>query len=220
MKRILLPTLATFAAILPLTAANAQSLFGINLSQHNYVEGNLGAAFDGNTHIRTTGLAGAKADAGNSSGFFASGLVGHELGGGFAVEGEALYAGTGIKDSQTGGLVPAGTGKSVDTYGGLVNLKYQIPWTFGRFSPYAGAGVGYGGVSYNLGDYNSRDNGLLWQAKAGVDVRLSPRLSLDLGYRYLNGPQYEPDGTTLPGFQNVNLSSHQHIASAGLKYRF
>ena len=61
---------------------------------------------------------------------------------------------------------------------------------------------------------------LLWQAKAGLDVRLTPRLSLDLGYRYLNGPQFEPGQTGTPAFDTVNLSSHQHIASAGLKYRF
>ena len=211
------------AAILPSTAANAQTWLNTDWRTDNYLQGNLGAAFDSNTHIRGVATPTVKGDAAGRPGFFASGLIGHNLGQGFALEGEVVYADNDIHRAGSNSLFPAGGNRSVDTYGALVNLKYELPtrWQVAGYgvSPYVAGGVGYGGVSYDVAGADQQDDGLLWQAKTGVAVHLSPRMTLDVGYRYLNGPQFEPaqDGTTLGG---LNLSTHQHIASIGARWTF
>ena len=226
-KRNLLPlglvSGSILAAILPPTAANAQTWLNTDWRSNNFIQGNLGAVFDGNTHIRGVARPTLKGDAGANTGFFASGLVGHELGRGFAVEGEVVYANRDIRYRGSNGLLPVATDRSVDTYGGLVNLKYEMPTTWSitgvGVSPYVAAGVGYGGVNYSLAGSEQQDDGLLWQVKTGLALHVNPKLTLDVGYRYLNSPQFEPaaDGTA---FSAVNLSSHEHIASIGARWRF
>lgn len=227
MKRNLVPigliSGSVLAAILPSSAANAQTWLNTDWRSNNYIQGNLGAVFDGNTHIRSVASPAIKGDSGADTGFFASGLVGHEFGRGFAVEGEVVYANSGIRYRGSNGLLPANTDRSVDTYGALVNLKYEMPTTWSvtgvGVSPYVAAGVGYGGVSYGLAGSDQQDDGLLWQVKTGLALHVNPRLTLDVGYRYLNAPQFEPaaDGTV---FSGANLSSHEHIASIGARWRF
>ena len=226
-KRSLLPlgllSGAVLAVILPSTAANAQTWLNTDWRSNNYIQGNLGAVFDGNTHLRSTATPATKGDVGADPGIFASGLVGHELGRGFAVEGEVVYANNDIRHRGANGLLLSGTDRSVDTYGGLVNLKYELPTNWNvtgvGVSPYVVAGVGYGGVNYSLAGTDQQDDGLLWQVKTGLALRVNPKLTLDVGYRYLNGPQFEPaaDGSV---FSGLNLSSHQHIASVGARWRF
>lgn len=220
-KRIVFGAAATFAAILPFSAANAQTMFGNDFSKNNYVQGNLGAVFSGDTHVRGNSGPGFKRDLGNSAGFFGSGLLGHELGDGFAVEGEFVYANADINGRRV--AAPGFDDKrSVDTYGGLANLKYMVPHSYAvghlGVSPYVAAGVGYGGVTYNLGNGDAKDDGLLWQVKTGLDVKVSNRTSLDFGYRYLNGPELGANND--PGFPSAKFSTHQHIASVGARWRF
>jgi opacity protein-like surface antigen len=81
----------------------------------------------------------------------------------------------------------------VDAITGMVN-GYVDLGTFGRFTPYVGAGIGasrnevedirgtVGGASFRVpGDTRTS---FAWQASAGTSVALSERTSLDLGYRY------------------------------------
>lgn len=74
----------------------------------------------------------------------------------------------------------AGLGSS-DHYLGTVlgNLYFDIP-TQTIFTPYVGAGLGYGWSDSN-GDNR---NGGAFAAMAGVEINLTDNLSADVGYRY------------------------------------
>lgn len=64
----------------------------------------------------------------------------------------------------------------------LGNLYFDIPLET-VFTPYLGAGVGYGWAS-NDNRRNGDDNGFAFALMAGVEFGLTDSLSADLGYRY------------------------------------
>lgn len=74
----------------------------------------------------------------------------------------------------------AGVGNN-DHYFGTVlgNLYFDIP-TQTIFTPYIGAGVGYGWSD----SHGNNQNGGAFAAMAGVEVSLTDNLSADVGYRY------------------------------------
>lgn len=83
----------------------------------------------------------------------------------------------------------------VDSLAGLANV-YVDPVRFGIFRPYFGGGVGFarnriGNVSVSVLDYNGTLDGnastsFAWQGSAGVGVELTPTLTVDIGYRYMD----------------------------------
>lgn len=72
----------------------------------------------------------------------------------------------------------AGRDMSVTT--ALGNLYFDIP-TDTAFTPYVGAGAGYG---WGTIDGGSDKDGFAYALTAGVDVALSDQLSMDVGYRF------------------------------------
>ena len=74
----------------------------------------------------------------------------------------------------------AGIGNS-DHYFGTVlgNLYFDIP-TQTIFTPYVGAGLGYGWSD----SHGSNQDGGAFAAMAGVEISLTDNLSADVGYRY------------------------------------
>ncbi|HUR44184.1 MAG TPA: outer membrane beta-barrel protein, partial [Aestuariivirga sp.] len=62
----------------------------------------------------------------------------------------------------------------------LGNLYFDIP-TNTAFTPYVGAGVGYGWASID----NAKDkDGLAYGLMAGVGIDLTDNITLDAGYRF------------------------------------
>jgi opacity protein-like surface antigen len=60
---------------------------------------------------------------------------------------------------------------------------------------------------------------LAWQAGAGLEYKLSEKLSLDTGYRYVNYGKFKVDGNSIyldP--RKVAISAHEFLV--GLKYNF
>lgn len=80
-----------------------------------------------------------------------------------------------------------------------------------RFTPYLGAGAGFGRVEVS-GPISDSDLIPLCQLGTGVDVKLSDHFGVDLGYRYLVGLALDLAG--LSGSYQV------HNASLGLRYTF
>jgi opacity protein-like surface antigen len=73
------------------------------------------------------------------------------------------------------------------------------------FTPYVGAGVGYGWV--NGKGTAADDDGLALGAAAGVAVDLTNNLAVDVGYRY----------------RNINVSgpnTQEHQATIGMRFKF
>lgn len=72
------------------------------------------------------------------------------------------------------------------------------------FTPYVGAGVGYGWLS---GDNNLSDDGFTYALMAGVSVDMSQSIALDFGYRY----------------RELMISGEDpadHSALAGIRFKF
>ncbi len=78
-----------------------------------------------------------------------------------------------------------------------------------KFSPYLMAGVGL--VSVKPTDIASK-SGFIWQAGAGVGIKASERVTVDLGYRYFNAASYTVD--------DIDLSLAGSNLLAGVRYGF
>lgn len=117
----------------------------------------------------------------------------------------------------------------VRTLGGFGNAIYQAKvW---RIEPYVGGGVGYGRsklqfdpddeIGFNDDNPEISDGGIIWQLKAGLAFPLSRRTTLDIGYRYLNGPNIE-DAAVTDTFSgvvtNADLSPAVHALNASLRF--
>lgn len=111
---------------------------------------------------------------------------------------------------------------------------YKDLGTFGRVTPYLGAGVG---VAYNkTGDTYFTGNpalpntiegasrmSLAWSLMAGVGYQLSERAILDVGYRYMDYGKAESGridntGSVNPALRINDLAAHEF--KVGLRYHF
>ena len=216
------------AMALPAAAQSVNFLDPAALAQKSYVEieggGTVqGAVIDG---VAASGLGASRGSSRLKDDFFGGALAGFTLVRGLSVEAEGVYTRThyGFKAPEP----VFGSAGAFRTYGGLGNLKLSLPLTtrISRFGiqPYIAGGIGYGRVEFRGVNgafaYRDRADGFMWQGKAGVEVDLGRHLALDLGYRYLQAPDY----TTPGAFKGVNYSalarSHLQAATVGLKFNF
>lgn len=218
--------------ILVLASAGALSVAGaamaaapIDQQPGPYVELYLGSGLGGATsaNAAAAGLGSIGTDFGPKPGIFTSLAVGHSLHYGFAVEVEGLYTNNDVSTNLIDTAVGAPAKASTQAYGGLVDLMWAVAH-WGPVVPYVGVGVGYGGVTYDLYGASFDDNGLMWQAKAGLSYPVSRKVSLDLGYRYLSASPYnlsgsfDLGGTTYSG--NLDVHTKLHVVTAGVRVRF
>ena len=224
---------ATLAACVVAMPAAAQGLGSLTDPQTYlrgaYVEAEGGSTFQGAT-TEFNSLQGVGADSGSGHfrpGYFGGAIFGHKLAPGLAVELEGVYM-TNRYDRDTE-LLQQTSGRS-RTYGGLANLKFELPYDYHvthRFAvtPYVAAGAGYGQTDYRTGfagaSYlNDGQSGFMWQAKAGLEIKTGTPISFDLGYRYLGTPDYHQDFIGPNGGDSFELRSHVQTATAGIKYTF
>lgn len=196
----------------------------------NYIQGNLGAVLRGKSDLDVTfyGDDSGKGDLDLDLGMFVSGTFGHKLSSKWAVEGEVVYSSTDVDAGELEDVLEYLADERVNldvkakTYGVLVNANYEFVRS-AKVGMYAGAGVGFGRIEYKLTvpsedlAGSAKDNGFMWQLKAGLTYDFTPSTTLDLGYRYLASPRGKggvDDELTL----SVDTSSH--ILSAGVRYSF
>ncbi len=231
----LLGALALTGVALP--AAAQQNWYDPEVILHNsYVEVEGGAAFQGRTkiNIEATGLGASSQSAAQTTQAFGGALAGYRLAPGVAIEGEGVYTRNNLYYSPTNAVF--GTGGATRTYGGLGNLRLSLPFTptynlpIGPHTlaigiePYISPGVGYGEVQYtgNNGafSYNDNKSGLLWQAKAGIEIHTGQHLAFDIAYRYLQSPDYNHPGSFNSSGYSALTRSHVQVGTLGLKYYF
>jgi opacity protein-like surface antigen len=121
----------------------------------------------------------------------------------------------------------------VRSYTAMINA-YKDFGTFGRITPYIGAGVG---VSYNMTSetyftgnpfLTNRIEGdgrlsLAWSLMAGFGVQITDRAVLDFGYRYMDYGKAQSGRVDNAGFVNPrvyidDLTAHEF--KVGLRYHF
>ena len=142
-----------------------------------------------------------------------------------------------------------GTDSNIRINSSMLNLIYGFN-NFPGFKPYVGAGFGLVGADLNASvrdvsgvnsscstpagfvafnaqrqcDISSQDTNIGWQLIAGAGYDLTPRISWDTEYRYLNGGDFAYEGfvTGGPRFEFLNevedVTSHTFLT--GIRYRF
>src|SRR5881227_548538 len=105
--------------------------------------------------------------------------------------------------------------------------NFILRFNFGRFQPYAGAGVGIyyaesagaelvnpttGTVTVNTGGGQSHAD-LAWQVVAGSDYFFTPKISAFIEYKYLNYTSTQID-------TNESRDLGQHLVGAGVRFFF
>lgn len=121
----------------------------------------------------------------------------------------------------------------ITSYTAMFNV-YKDLGTYGRITPYVGAGLG---VAYNITNEvyftenpalvnrieGDRDLSFAWAVMAGVGVQVTDRATLDFGYRYLDLGKANSGRVDNAGFVNprVNIDDiTSHELKVGLRYAF
>lgn len=170
-----------------------------------------------------------------NTGYAVGGRVGYGFPSGLRVEGELMYRYNDLdKVTISPGLAPgAGAGAatgSIDSVALMANALYD--WRNStRFTPYIGAGAGALWVRHDLtvpltgptgaaSQYrvdNKSNVAPAVQAIGGVNIAVTPAISVDVDYRYLHGFDVRTENTF--GFNN-NQDYDNHTVFVGVRYTF
>ncbi len=154
-------------------------------------------------------------------GFIIGGAIGTTLHENLRGEIEFSYIQADV-DSFANTPVPDDANLTSTGYNLLANLWYDFTNDSG-FTPYVGAGVGYGKTSVS-GDLPGEvtASGLLYQLGAGVKFDVADNIALDVGYRYrvLSDADTEADGLMIPAGVDVKTDAVNHIVQAGITFGF
>jgi opacity protein-like surface antigen len=193
----------------------------------SYVEVDGGTTFTGHTRVdgSANGLGAYRIGDDLRPGIFGSALVGHNLTPALAIELEGVYARNHEDSAPLSAYIGSPTSGSLETYGALANVKLRIPYTYTYrgfgVTPYVAVGAGYGTSQYRLSDgLNAQENGLMWQGKAGLEIKTGTPVSFDVGYRYLHAPDYETPGAYYGVNSSAQVKSDVQAATIGVRYSF
>jgi OOP family OmpA-OmpF porin len=208
-------------------AARAQPFQGV------YV--NLGAGYDlapDSGAAPPSSFTGSNIQLRRDGGFAGLGSLGYAFGNGFRLELEGSYRQNDLS-GLTGTTSPASASGTLQNYGVMGNLLFDmdigVPWLY----PYIGGGVGYGwdrlssarlsqtGTSFSA---NDTEGGFAYQAIAGLSFPVSgvPGLSVTAEYRYHSVVGDETfHGSTPSGSATLALGTqHDHDFLLGVRYAF
>jgi hypothetical protein len=167
-----------------------------------------------------------------NDGFAGLGSVGYGFGNGFRVEVEGNYRQNGLR-GLSGTAAPTSAAGTLQGYGVMGNVLFDMdvgsPWVY----PYIGGGVGYGwehlndarltqsGTTFTSGD---TQGGFAWQAIGGLSFPIwgVPGLSLTAEYRYHSLLGDETFHGTVAGTSaSMKLDTeHDHDFLFGIRYAF
>lgn len=122
---------------------------------------------------------------------------------------------------------------NIQTYTLMFNAYYDLG-TWGRITPYVGAGVG---MAYNRVDrvyftanpalvnsiHGDSDLSVAWSLMTGVSFKLNARAVVDVGYRYIDFGRATSERLDTGGFQNPRVyfdDLDAHEIKIGLRYHF
>jgi opacity protein-like surface antigen len=130
----------------------------------------------------------------------------------FSLEGEALYLSSDIEGDATSTF---GADASVDMWGLMANAKYNFHIT-DMLAPYIGAGAGYANANYSIAGDDEEDWGVAWQLLAGAVVNVTSNASFDIGYRYVELPEFSYTVTPV----TLSAETNAQAVTAGFRFRF
>lgn len=203
---IALAAIAAAALATPALAQDGKTYVQVNLG------GNVAGTVDGELTIAPDTFSG---EADLETGLFASVALGGTTASGISAEIEVLQLTTDIDTADIEAALGGPFDASLETLGTVINVAYNFD-TGNQFTPYVGAGVGYGETQWELDGGEAEEKGIIWQLKAGATYALSDTVTLDAGYRYITLPKtsYSEPGVSL------EIETAAHVLTIGARYSF
>lgn len=158
-------------------------------------------------------------------GVYVGGTGGYDFGF-LRLEGELSYRHAGLDTITENGVRFRNVDGDLGVFSGMFNafLDLHNP---SRVTPYLGGGIGFASVHIsdttaftNTGKVflyeDSSDTVFAYQVGAGMDIALTSRYSLDVGYRYFHTDKAQLNGD----FISSELRFESHNAMVGFKFKF
>jgi OOP family OmpA-OmpF porin len=156
------------------------------------------------------------------NGFAVGAAAGVAIGNGLRVEGEAI-----LNSADMGGIEELEIDEIEYSHAAVfANLLYDF--NMGGFTPYIGAGIGYGSSSFEIDGDSVHDQGTVWQIKAGASFPLNDTLTIDVGYRYMDMAKWETsmddvdlddDPDAGPGTARLSVEPTAHAITVGARFK-
>jgi opacity protein-like surface antigen len=106
----------------------------------------------------------------------------------------------------------------------MANAYWDIPLAWGK--PYVGAGIGVAsnkigtitnsGSGFSFTVPGGTSTGLAWSLTAGIGISITPALTLDVGYRYIDLGDIESDA--IPGYSGLTGKLRAHELMVGVRF--
>jgi opacity protein-like surface antigen len=129
----------------------------------------------------------------------------------------ATAPGTGtfaFRDTFTSANAFASGSGSIRTFAIMANVWYDIPMSEG-ITPYIGGGIGYAENEVEHGlVMNGTEGGFAWQLGAGANFAISDKMSIGVGYRYMDAGEVtltRSPALTGPPLTDVHEVTHQSV---------
>lgn len=145
----------------------------------------------------------------------------------YAVEGSTTYTGNNTWSDTYSVDEPGFITNELRSHQLMLNGYYDFKNT-SKFTPYLSAGVGVthlkNKVSFDDVSETKSDDNFTWSVGAGVAYKVTPNVSLDLGYRYVDADEFEFSKTMTDEWgtqtfkSTADLSSHDY--TVGIRYNF
>ena len=137
---------------------------------------------------------------------------------GYRVEAALGYQASDVdKIKNSSGVLAPVTGWSVSVLSYMANGYYDVAIKDSGVSPYLMAGFGGASITAKIqGSSDETKSVFAWQVGAGVGIKTSDHVTVDLGYRYINPSDFTVSG----GSGNMALSCSSSNILAGVRYGF
>lgn len=222
MHKSLFAATAALALMAAMPAAAGEWYAQVNAGATVATDADVTATFtpDDDTYDPSSGSISGDLD----EGFAVGAAAGYAVGNGLRLEGEFLYS-----SNDLGSIEELDVDSIEFNHAAFfANVLYDIPMQ-GGFSPYIGAGIGYGSSTFDIDSDEVHDEGTAWQIKAGVTYPVNDSLTLDLGYRYMDMADWNAaiDGVDLPddspdagpGTAAIEFEPTAHILTVGARFK-
>ena len=140
----------------------------------------------------------------------------------YRIEGAVGYQTHGV-DKKSGVPVPDAYAADVSIWSFMANGYYDVNMKDSSVSPYLTAGLGLASVSVSMNSYSDDKSVFAWQVGAGVGIKASEHVVVDLGYRYFQTANIAVDNMALipeHGVGPVDLTRSGSNILAGVRYNF
>lgn len=176
----------------------------------NYITPFVGATLLSEAELDDSALPGTILNITYDPGYAAALAIGHDFGH-FRVEGELNYQYNDADKASINGGPESDVNYNVTLFALFCNAYFDFV-ADGAVSPYIMAGIGRGTLSVENYSGNDQDVLFAYQAGAGMGIRVTDSLTIDLRYRYLK------TDTAYLGTAHLDYAGHSGLI--GLRFKF